>query len=47
MIRAHFAHWPTRIPTTLSVPETTLYDNLEITARRYPDISLLWIVLNE
>jgi len=37
MVRAHFAHWPTRIPTTLSVPETTIVDNLEVTARRYPD----------
>ncbi|MMZ56387.1 Long-chain-fatty-acid--CoA ligase [compost metagenome] len=37
MVHAHFAHWPVRIPTTLTVPETTLYDNLEVTARRYPN----------
>jgi fatty-acyl-CoA synthase len=36
MTRAHFAYWPARIPTTLTVPQTTLSDNLEITARRYP-----------
>ncbi len=37
MVHAHFAHWPVRMPTSLTVPETTLYDNLEVTARRYPN----------
>jgi fatty-acyl-CoA synthase len=36
MIQSHFEHWPVRVPYTLTVPETTLYDNLEISARRYP-----------
>ncbi|WP_047151733.1 long-chain fatty acid--CoA ligase [Aneurinibacillus tyrosinisolvens] len=36
MTQAHFAHWPVRMPRTLTVPQTTLYDNLEVTARRYP-----------
>jgi fatty-acyl-CoA synthase len=35
--RPHFAFWPTRKPITLAVPDTTLSDNLEVTARRYPD----------
>ncbi|WP_026010895.1 long-chain fatty acid--CoA ligase [Paenibacillus sp. OSY-SE] len=37
MIRSYFAYWPARMPATLSVPDTTLSDNLEVTARRYPD----------
>ncbi|NKI21482.1 long-chain fatty acid--CoA ligase [Paenibacillus dendritiformis] len=37
MTRAHFAYWPARMPVTLAVPDTTLSDNLEVTARRYPE----------
>ncbi|MBE9914165.1 long-chain fatty acid--CoA ligase [Paenibacillus donghaensis] len=37
MTRSHFAFWPARMPVTLTVPDTTLSDNLEVTARRYPD----------
>src|SRR6185369_16082620 len=33
----HFAHWPPGVPKTLSVPRTSLYFNLEVSARRYPD----------
>ena len=35
--RPHLAHWPRRLPTTLEVPETSLWFNLEVAARRYPD----------
>ncbi|WP_301107855.1 long-chain-fatty-acid--CoA ligase [Sporosarcina sp.] len=34
---AHFEFWPPRIAKTLTVPETTLYDNLAITAKKYPN----------
>jgi len=34
---AHFTHWPPRISKTLTVPETTLFDNLSITAKKYPN----------
>ncbi len=34
--RPHAAAWPRRLPTTLTVPETTLWFNLEVSARRYP-----------
>ena len=37
MIQSHFKHWPVRVPYTLTVPETTLYENLELSAKRYPD----------
>lgn len=33
----HLRHWPKHIPRHLTVPETTLYANLEISARRYPE----------
>ena len=33
----HLAHWPKRLPRELVVPQTTLWFNLEVSARRYPD----------
>ncbi|WP_119157149.1 long-chain fatty acid--CoA ligase [Caldimonas tepidiphila] len=33
----HLAHWPTALPLHLTVPETNLYYNVEVAARRYPD----------
>ena len=33
----HFAHWPPGVPKSLAVPRTSLYFNLEVSARRYPD----------
>jgi len=33
----HFKFWPKRLTKTLTTPKTTLYDNLVVTARRYPD----------
>ncbi len=35
--RPHAAAWPVRLPRQLVVPETTLWFNLEVSARRYPD----------
>jgi fatty-acyl-CoA synthase len=35
--RPHAAAWPARLPHSLVLPETTLWFNLEVTARRYPD----------
>lgn len=35
--RPHLAHWPKRLPLELVVPDTTLWFNLEVAARRYPD----------
>jgi fatty-acyl-CoA synthase len=34
--RPHLAHWPARLPLELQVPETSLWVNLEVAARRYP-----------
>lgn len=32
----HFAFWPKRVPRSLTLPDTTLSYNLEVTATRYP-----------
>lgn len=37
MTNNHFKFWPKRLTKTIGVPETTLYDNLVVTARRYPN----------
>ena len=36
-IRPHHAIWPSRLPFALDIPETTVWFNLEVTARRFPD----------
>jgi fatty-acyl-CoA synthase len=36
MDRPHFKFWPKRLPHQLTPPATSLWDNLEISARRYP-----------
>ncbi|AQQ51977.1 long-chain fatty acid--CoA ligase [Planococcus lenghuensis] len=41
MNKAHFEFWPSRLPKTLAVPETTLYDNLAISAKKYPEKTAL------
>ncbi|MFB4474870.1 long-chain-fatty-acid--CoA ligase [Oceanobacillus caeni] len=33
----HYKHWPLRLPKNLTVPQTTLYENLEMSTRKYPD----------
>jgi len=33
----HFKHWPKGLSKQLTLPETSLYYNLEVSARRYPD----------
>ena len=37
MVTQHFAYWPKRVPHSLTIPETTLYYNLEVSATRYPN----------
>jgi fatty-acyl-CoA synthase len=41
MFTRHHAHWPPGVPKTLSVPRTSLFYNLEVSARRYPDKTAL------
>ena len=33
----HLQFWPKRLAQSLPVPKTSLYDNLAVSARRYPD----------
>lgn len=37
----HFKYWPPRMATTLTVPETTLYDNLAMTTKKYPEKTVI------
>jgi fatty-acyl-CoA synthase len=37
MNQTHYKHWPKRQPKSLVYPQTSLYDFLETSARRYPD----------
>ena len=36
-IAPHRRFWPRRVPYDLPAAQTTLWDNLDISARRYPD----------
>lgn len=42
MRTTHYEHWPKGLTTTLTVPETTLYENLEYTAKRYPSKTAIY-----
>ena len=33
----HFEFWPKRVSKTLAIPETTLFENLEMTVKKYPN----------
>ncbi len=35
--RAHHAHWPRHIPRRITVPQTSLWSNLVVSASRFPD----------
>jgi fatty-acyl-CoA synthase len=41
MTPLHHAHWPTGLPTSLTLPATSVYTNLMVSALRYPDKSAL------
>ncbi|STO12009.1 Long-chain-fatty-acid--CoA ligase [[Flavobacterium] thermophilum] len=38
----HYPYWPKRLSKTLTVPETTLVDHLETTAKRYPNKTAIY-----
>jgi fatty-acyl-CoA synthase len=40
-MRTHYTHWPKRLPYALTLPATSLWDNLQTNARRYPDKAAL------
>ena len=47
MFSRHFEFWPKRLPKSLPIPETTIYDNLEVTTKRYPDKTAIVFYGNE
>ncbi len=40
-VRAHHRFWPKRLPHAITLPATSLWDNLETSARRYPQKAAL------
>ena len=40
-MRAHYKFWPKRLPHRITPPATSLWENLAISARRYPDKAAL------
>ena len=40
-MRAHYTFWPKRLPHSITPPATSLWDNLETSARRYPNKAAL------
>ena len=40
-MRAHYKFWPKRLPHSITLPATSLWDNLETSARRYPEKAAL------
>ncbi len=40
-MRAHYKFWPRRLPKSITLPSTSLWDNLATSARRYPDKAAL------
>ena len=40
-MKAHYRFWPARLPHAITVPNTSLWDNLATSARRYPDKAAL------
>lgn len=36
MVESHFEFWPARVPRSLPLPESSVFHNLEVSARRYP-----------
>ncbi len=47
MPSAHFAHWPPGLPHHLTVPQTNLFYNAEVSAARYPDKPFIVFYDNE
>lgn len=41
MTSLHHAHWPVGLPTSLTLPATSVYTNLMVSALRYPDKTAL------
>lgn len=40
-MRPHYAFWPQRLPHSITVPATSVWENLAVSARRYPNKTAL------
>ena len=45
-MRAHYQHWPARVPHHITPPATTLWDNLAFSAKRFPHKTALQFLGN-
>jgi fatty-acyl-CoA synthase len=45
-MRPHYQHWPARVPHHITAPATTLWDNLAISAKRFPHKTALHFLGN-
>ena len=36
-VERYYEFWPVRVPRSLPLPQTSVFDNLEVSARRYPE----------
>ena len=47
-MRPHYKFWPRRLPHAITLPATSLWDNLATNARRYPDkVALVFGVISQ
>lgn len=40
-LQSHYRFWPRRLPHAITIPATSLWENLAVSARRYPDKTAL------
>jgi fatty-acyl-CoA synthase len=40
-MKSHHAHWPLRVPHQFTPPQTTLWDNLHVSSKRFPEKTAL------
>ncbi len=46
MVKNHYEFWPKRISKSLTIPETSIVDNLEVSAKRYPNKAAVYFYGN-
>ncbi|OLO37032.1 long-chain fatty acid--CoA ligase [Alkalihalophilus pseudofirmus] len=42
MVKNHYEFWPKRISKSLTIPETSIVDNLEVSAKRFPNKTAIY-----
>lgn len=42
MSKLHMPYWPKRVPVSITIPQTSIVHNLQVTASRYPDQTAIY-----